>query len=221
MSDVVETQTLEQSLNKTDLGHSIYEHRKLLLIALLALVLGTVGYTIWKQNHQASQQEAAVKVFEFQTKVWAEAKTSKISVDDLMKSYNELSDDVKSATLMLPVAMEMSKFLYDQNKLQDADYVLFPYNLSKISPITATFVAFQRSVILEAQGKADEAISLLKIVAQNKDALFKAKLFLEIGRLSLVKGDKTEAKTNFEYVINNYPNDEYAKLAKLYLAEIK
>ncbi len=221
MSEVVETQTLEQSLNKTDLGHTIYENRKLFTIMVLAVVIGTIGYVVWKQSTHSAAQEASVKVFDFQTKVWTEAKANKITSEDLMKSYNELSDDVKSATLMLPVAMEMSKFFYDQNKLVEANTVLAAFNISKISPATGTFVAFQRSVVLEAEGKIDEAVAVLKSIAQNKDALFKPKLFLELGRLSLAKGDKVEAKTNLDYVVSNYPNDEYAKLAKLYLSEIK
>jgi predicted negative regulator of RcsB-dependent stress response len=221
MSEVVETQTLEQSLNKTDLGHTIYENRKLFIALVVAVLLGTVGYAIWKQSHQSSQQEAAIKVFEFQTKVWTEAKASKISADDLMKSFGELSNEVKSSALMLPISLEMSKFFYDQNKFAEADSVLSSFDLKKVSPITGTIVSLQHAVVLENLGKLDEAIAGLEIVAQNKDSIMKPKLFLEIGRLALAKGDKVKAKTNFEYVLSDFPNDEYAKLAKLYLAEVK
>lgn len=222
MSEVVQpTQTLEQSLNKTDLGHTIFENRKLLLGLLIVILLSTVGFVIWKQAAHSSQQEAAIKVFEFQSKVWTEAKASKISTDDLMKSYKELPSDVKNAPLMLPLAFEMSKFLYEQNKLAEADEVLAPFESGKSSAISATFVAFQRSVVLESLGKSDEAIAILEKAAQNKDAVLKSKLFLEIGRLALAKGDMAKAKTNLEYVISDFPNDEYAKLAKLYLSEVK
>ena len=123
--------------------------------------------------------------------------------------------------LMLPLAFEMSKFLYEQNKLAEADEVLAPFESGKSSAISATFVAFQRSVVLESLGKSDEAIAILEKAAQNKDAVLKSKLFLEIGRLALAKGDMAKAKTNLEYVISDFPNDEYAKLAKLYLSEVK
>lgn len=222
MSEVVQpTQTLEQTLNKTDLGHTIFEYRKTLLVVLVLILGSTIGFVVWKQLKQSAEQQAAIQVFDFQSKVWNEAKISKLSTDDLMKSYRGLSQDVKKATLMLPLSLEMSKFLYDQNKLVEADEVLNSFQVGSGSAVTGTFIAFQRSVILEGLGKTDEAISLLETVAQNKDSILKPKLYLEIGRLALAKGDKTKAKTNFDYVISNFPNDEYAKLAKLYLAEVK
>ncbi len=222
MSEVVgQTQTLEQSLNKTDLGHNIYEYRKLLIAAVIALVVGTIGFVIWKQSVQSSHNAAAVEIFDFQTKVWTEAKAQKIPVDELMSLFRALPDQAKSAPLMLSLSLEMSKFLFDQGKFAEADEVLKSFEVGKGSAITGTFVAFQRSVILESLGKNDEAVALLEVVAQNKDSLFKPKLYLEIGRLSLAMGNKDKAKTSFEYVLNNYPNDEYAKLAKLYLSEVK
>lgn len=222
MSEVIDqSQTLEQSLNKTDLGHTIYEYRKLLMAVVVAVVVGTVGFVIWKQSVQSAHNEAAIEIFDFQTKVWNEAKAQKIPVDELMSLYRALPAQAKSAPLMLPLALEMSKFLFEQGKLTEADEVLNSFDAAKGSPITGTFVAFQRSVVLESLGKNEEAVAILETVAQNKDSILKPKLYLEIGRLSLAKGNKEKAKTSFEYVVNNYPNDEYAKLAKLYLSEVK
>jgi TolA-binding protein len=81
-------------------------------------------------------------------------------------------------------------------------------------------VGMQRSVILEKQSKFDEAIKVLEELAKNKEGMMNAKVSLELGRLNLAKNDIAKANTHFDYVLNTYPNDEYAKLAKLYKAKI-
>jgi TolA-binding protein len=87
-------------------------------------------------------------------------------------------------------------------------------------PVAGFFVASQRAVVLEKLGKIDEAISALEALAKDKEAVMAPRLNLELGRLNLVKGEKGKAQTHFEYVLNTYPNDEHAKLAKLYLGKL-
>ena len=189
------------------------------LVLLIVAVVGSLSFVIYKQIAKSSQEAASEKVFEFQTKVWSEAKAQKLTADELMKGYRDLSSDTKKSALMVPLSLEMSKYLVEQNKNAEANEVLQAFEVGSGSAITGTFIAFQRAVVLENLGQVDEAITLLEKIAENKDAVLKAKLYLEIGRLSLVKGDKPKAKTSFEYVISNYPNDEFAKLAKLYLPQ--
>ena len=47
-----------------------------------------------------------------------------------------------------------------------------------------------------------------------------ARVNLELGRLNLLNGEKGKAQTHLEYVISTFPNDEEAKVAKLYLGKL-
>jgi len=78
----------------------------------------------------------------------------------------------------------------------------------------------QRVAVLEKMGKLDEAIAALEPLAKNKDVLMPARVSVELGRLYLAKGEKGKAQTQFDYVMNTFPNDEQAKLAKLYLSQL-
>lgn len=219
MSDATQTQTLEQTLNKTDLGHTIYENRKVFFAALVAVLVGCLGYVFWKQQSHKSAQDTSLKVFEFQNGAWADAKAGKTAPADLVKTFEGLDDATKKAPVMIPVALEIGKFLYDKGQLAEAESIL-----SKVEskhPVSAFFVGMQRAAILEKLGKTDEAISVLEPLAQNKEALMPAKISLDLGRLYLMKGEKGKAQTQFDYIINTFPNDDQAKLAKLYLAQIK
>ncbi len=219
MSDVTQTQTLEQTLNKTDFGHILYENRKIFFGALLAVLFLSTGYVVWRQSQKASALNTSVKVFEFQTKVWDSAKGGKLAVAELVKAFEGLGKDVQTAAVMVPVGLEMGKFLIEKNALFEAETVLSKIDMSH--PVTSFFVGMQRSVALEKQNKLAEAIAVLEKIATDKEVLMASKVNLELGRLNLALGEKAKAQTHFDYVINTFPNDDQAKLAKLYLAKLK
>jgi predicted negative regulator of RcsB-dependent stress response len=218
MSEATQTQTLEQTLNKTDLGHTVYENRKVFFAALIAVLVGSMGYLGWKQQSHKSAQESSLKVFEFQNGTWADVKSGKTPATDLAKTFDSLDESVKKSPVMVPVALEIGKFLHEKGQLAEAEQILSKVNTKH--PVSSFFVGMQRAAILEKLGKTDEAIAVLEPMAQNKEALMPAKISLDLGRLYLLKGEKGKAQTQFDYIINTFPNDDQAKLAKLYLSQI-
>ncbi len=221
MSEATQTasQEFEQTLNKTDLGHTIYEHRKSLFGLLIAILVGATAYVFWQSSKESAAMENSIKVFEFQTGVWADVKGGKSDVAALMSSYEGLSDDIRKSPSILPLSLEMSNFLYDKGNYVEADKVLS--HLTELNhPIAQFFVSMQRVAVLEKMGKLDEAIAALEPLAKNKDVLMPARVSVELGRLYLAKGEKGKAQTQFDYVMNTFPNDEQAKLAKLYLSQL-
>ena len=224
MSEATQTQpqTLEATLNKTDFGHVLYENRKVFFAALIAVLISVTGYAIWKQTSHSSALETSVKVFEFQKGPWTAAKEGKATPQDLVKAFEGLDEKVQTSPAMIPLVLEMGKFLYEKNLLSEADAILSKSANIK-EPVGAFFINLQRSVVLEKLGKIDEAISSLEKIsgdAKNKEALLPGKVGVELGRLYLVKGEKGKAQSQFESVVSNYPNDPEAKLAKLYLSQI-
>ncbi len=222
MSEATQTQnqTLEQTLNKTDFGHVLYENRKIFFGVLIAILLGALGYVFWNQSHQSAALNTSVEVFHFQSDVWSNAKSGKTPAADLVKAYEGLSKEVQTAPVMLPVVLEMGKFLYEKGLYAEADAILSRVSDLK-EPITSFFINLQRSVVLERLGKTDEAIATLEKLSSVKDGIMPGKVSLELGRLYLVKGDQNKAKAQFSDVVEKFPNDEQAKIAKLYLSQIQ
>ena len=218
MSDVTQNPTLEQTLDRTDLGHFIYENRKAFIAAIIAVFVVITGYVLFKQTQKSAAQAVSVKVFEFRTKTWDGAKEGKVAPAELVKVFLALDKDVQASPVMVPVALEMGKFLTEKNALADAEAVLS--KVSTAHPVAAFFVDMQRAVILEKAGRVPEAIAVLETLAKDKEVLMAAKVNLELGRLNLANGEKAKAQTHFDYVINTFPNDESAKLAKLYMAKL-
>lgn len=224
MSDATQTSsntpTLEQTLNRTDFGHFMFENRKTFFGALLAVVICVLAFIGWKQMQEASALERSVKVFEFHTRTWEEAKAGKMTPQELVQKYTALPSDVHSSPVMVPVALEIGKFLFDKGAYAEADTVLTKVDVSK-NALGKFFVGMQRYVVLEKLGKTDEAITTLEEVLKQEGGFMNALVATELGRLYLAKGEKGKAQTQFDYVVSTFPNDEHAKLAKLYLAQMK
>jgi predicted negative regulator of RcsB-dependent stress response len=220
MSEATQNQSLEQALNKTDFGHIVFEYRKVFLALLLAILVGVLGWVIWRETSKSSALDNSVKVFEFQTNVWTQAQAGKIEAAELVKRFGELDQNVQRAPVMIPVALEMGKFLYDKGALPEAETVLSRLDGNVAHPVGAFFIGLQRAVVLEKMGNLDGAIASLENLAKNKDVLMPARVSVELGRLYLAKGEKGKAQTQLEYVIDTYPNDEQAKIAKLYQAQL-
>jgi predicted negative regulator of RcsB-dependent stress response len=187
--------------------------------AMVAALVCVLGFVAWRQIHEASAIENSVKVFEFQSKTWEDAKAGKMTPKELTDKYAALPSEVHAAPVMIPVALEIAKFLYEKGSYAEADAILSKVDVSK-NDLGKFFVGMQRYVILEKLGKIDEAITTLEDVVKLEDNFMKPVASVELGRLYLAKGEKGKAQSQFDYVVSTFPNDEHAKLAKLYLAQM-
>lgn len=220
MSDVTQTQTLEQTLNKTDLGHMIYENRKIFFGIISAVLIGVTGYLLWRQSQKSSALDNSLKVFEFQSSTWSEVRDGKKAVPELVKAFEALPANVQTSPVMVPVVLEIGKFLFDKGNFEEADLILSRVSLKDSANVGVFFLNSQRAVILEKLGKIDAAIEVLLSLAQVKDGFMQAKVSVDLGRLYLLKGEKGKAQSQFDYVVTTFPNDELAKMAKLYLQQM-
>ena len=215
------TQTLEQTLNKTDLGHVIYEKRKIFFTLLFIVLTGATAYLLWKQNQKTHALENSKEVFQFQTDVWSKVKEDKKTVEELLTGFSSLHENVKTSPAMVPLLLEMGKFIYEKGLYSEADKLLSQVEGKIKHPVSASFLTMQRVVILEKLNKIDEAISLLEPLVQKAQSmnpgLMPAKISLDLARLYITKGEKGKAQTQLDYILTTFPNDEYAKFAKLYL----
>jgi predicted negative regulator of RcsB-dependent stress response len=220
MSEATQTPTLEQTFNRTDLGHVLYENRNLLFGLILALVVGISGYLGWRQVQAGRALENSQQVFEFQSKTWEGARQGKITPEVLVSEFEKLDRSVQTSPVMIPVALEMGKFLVEKDKLAEANAVLSKISGQTDHQVATFFVSMQHAVVLEKLGKADEAIAVLEKLAKTRDNLMPARISLELGRLHQLRGNVNEARTQFDYVMNTYPTEEYAKMARLYLSQL-
>lgn len=215
------SQTLDQSLEKTDFGHFINTHKKTVMSAIAVLLIGLIGFSVYQTQEENSNQQVSYKVFEFSVTKLKEFKENKITKDQLATEYFNLGHKILKNPAIYVLATEVSLELRKQNDLATAIKVLAPVldTFSK-SNFGYYFVAANLAVLYEENNELDNAIKTLETLSQAKVKTMEGKTYFDIARLYKMKGDTAKAKTGFEYVINNFATDEYAKVAKVFLTQM-
>lgn len=213
--------TLEESLNKTDFGHWLYEHRKSFIAAVVLVFIGASGWLLYKQYAKKQAQEHSAQVYQFEQGALKELRDGKLAPTDFVAKFSALDAAVKGSPSMLPHALEAAQLVDQKGQSAEAAQLLSQVveQLGANSPFYV-FVAFSYASLSEKAGQTDAAIKTLEDYVAQGHKVMLSKAYLDLGRLYLAKNDKAKAKTNFEYITSNYPNDELAKLAKLYLQKL-
>ncbi len=213
--------TLQQTLDKTDFGHWMFEHRKSFIAAVVVAFVGASGVLLFKQYQHKKAQERSAEVAQFDMAVAAELRAGKVTPVEFDSKYKALSSDVKASPSMLPVALQTAAYLDGKGESAMAEGVLKDVvtAIGAKSPLYV-LVAHSYAALAEKNGKADEAIKTLEAYIAEGHKIMITKAYLDLGRLYLAKNDTAKAKTNFDYIIANHPNDELAKMARMYLQQI-
>ncbi len=213
--------TLQETLDKTDFGHWMYEHRKSFIAAVVVAFVGASGVLLFKQYQHKKAQERSAEVHQFETTVAAELRAGKLTPADFDAKYQALSTELKASPSMLPTALQTAVYLDGKGESVMAEGVLKDVVMATgaKSPLYV-LVAHSYAALAEKNGKTDDAIKTLEAYISEGHKVMLTKAYLDLGRLYLAKNDKAKAKTNFDYIIANYPNDELAKMARMYLQQV-
>ena len=160
---------------------------------------------------------------QFEVGAVADLKAKKMTPEEFATKFNALDGKVKVTPAMVPVATDAARTMVEMGDAARAQSVLKP--LVETNGVTASstaymFIALNYAALAETNGDNDEAIRVLESYTKSGHKVMLAKAYLDLGRLYLAKGDQAKAKTNLDYIVANYPNDELAKLARLYLQKL-
>lgn len=216
-----ETQTLEQTLEKTDFGHVINENKKSILIAAAVLIVLIGGYSVWNQMAKKKYEDNLAQVYTFKTDVVDKYVDGKLKEDEFLTKINALPAHLKGQPTLLPSLFAAIDKLVKSNKTKEAVAILEGWSSQfNKGSFNFFFVGMRLAPMYENIGEVDKSIAITqKLIASSIDVA-KAQNYLNLGRLYMSKGDNTKAKENFDYILKNYDNSQAAKLAKLYLQSL-
>lgn len=221
MADTATNGTLEESLNSTDFGHWLYEYRKAFIAFVGVVFVAASGWLLWKQAKAAKLREMSSEVHRFETANLEELRAGKVAPAEFLTRFNALDENVRSSTPMVPVALQASQIMNEKGAPGEALAVLKPL-ADNVAPKDTAFIflAHNYATLAENNGQADEAIKVLESYVSSGHKVFLVKAYLDLGRLYLAKNDAANAKKNLDYIVANHPNDELAKMARLYLQRV-
>lgn len=216
-----ETQTLEQTLEKTDFGHVINENKKGILIAAGVIIALIIGYSIWSHQANKSYENNLAQVYTFRVNTVDKYVDGKMEEAEFLKKMSSLPANLKGQATLIPSLFKAIDKLVKDGKKAEALGILESWSdqFNKGS-YTFYFVAMKLAPMYENAGKLDKAIALTQKLVGSQINVAKALNYLNLGRLYLAKGDNAKAKENFDYILQNFDKSESAKLAKLYLRDL-
>ncbi len=208
---------LQASLDRTDLGHWLYVNRTPFLASALVVFVATSGWLWWKQHQKNVLLEGSAAIHRFEGAVLTPFREGKLPADQMVAKFNALDAKAKSTVAVIPVALESARLLEEKGQKAEA-LALLKQVADAIPPKSSgyLFIAFNYAAAAEDAGQIDEAIRVLEAYEKAGHKVFAVKASLDLGRLYLAKGRQDDAKKRFEAIVKDHPNDELAKIARLY-----
>jgi predicted negative regulator of RcsB-dependent stress response len=213
-------QTLDQTLNKTDFGHMINENKTAILIGAAIIVALIVGFSVYSSQSEKAYQESLSEAYVFEQEVLSAYNEDKIKSDVFIQKVKELPANVKGTNTIVPALFVSLDKLVKDGKEKEAITILENWKTNYSGgTFMAYFMGLKLAPLYEDNQMYDKAIDLLQTMISSKVEVVKARLYLDLGRIYLKKGNKEKANENFNFIISNYKDSEFAQTATLYLGK--
>lgn len=223
MSTNQDVQTLEETLEKTDLGHIINENKKTVLtVAGIGVVL-IIGYVIFAKMQATKVNERLNEVAAIETNIVEPylAPEAKITSEEVVKKLSSLDSSLFSEPSIFPSLIAVLQKLNEEGKLDQATLTQAQAWLEKQDKRSEVYLmaGLAMAALWEDHKGVDQALGIYTELIKRPESLLKDKIFFHAGRLYLKAGNKENAKKHFEYLFKEHADTQYAKLARLYLSE--
>lgn len=229
-----QTQTLDQTLERTDIGHFINHHKNLVLIGAAVVIIAVFAYALYGHQANKGKQERldqlyaisldVAKIMEPLAEQDAKKAQDKLNAEQaqkLLEIVNNIPVEVAKMAATAPMVLDVVTEVERAEAELDVKPVLRKF-LKYYSPKESLFyfTGTKLAVLEEDAGNTDAAIEILEKIVAGGHKFLEGKLYVDLGRLYLKKDQKEKAKKNFEYVAQNLKDSEYANIAELYLMEL-
>ena len=220
-----EAQTLEETLNKTDLGHVINENKNAIMIAALVVVLGIIGYSTMNYFQSEGRLVMLDMTYDVEKDVFDAYITDKVKAEDFVKTLPNLDPAVVGHPNLVPAFIESINKLSQENKMDKVliDTVVNWQSKVSKSNMLYLFLTVRLASLYEDDNQLDSAIKTLESLVSRKSSVLKDKIHFDLGRLYLKKGDKATATERFSTLLvetEGKRKSEYSVLAKIYMNDL-
>lgn len=212
---------VDQELESTEIGHMVNQHKALIGGAAFFIVLAVVLGSYFNHKKETDLADAADRVFEFEKEYLAKVNKKEIESAEFLSKLSELKSEVGDQKVLAPLILASAKELHNIGQTKEAADLL--QNNQGLLAQDVYLQYFSKSFLaayLEDLGEFPKAATALEELVQMDVVFLESKIYLDLGRLYLKLGEKSKATEKLQYVLDNFPKDDMAKLAKIYLSKI-
>ena len=222
-SDIKEGTGVDELLGQTELGTFVSKNKGLIIGAVVFMLLAVIGYGGYSSYAKKNSEKYGNRIFVFHTQELAKLKDKKLSPSSYWGAFEKLSSEVSFDEGLLVLGVESFDILREQKSDTEAHKIisLLSKKFGKKNNYLTYFLLSREAVVLEDLKKYSEAINILETITSLPMKVMEAKTYLDLGRIYLKMNNKEKAKTSLYYVVDNFSEEEFSKMAKIYLAEIE
>lgn len=221
-----ETQTISGNQNLNQLIEQgdwaeVITRLKIPLIGLFAIIVtAVIGWGILNNQAKAKRAQMDDLIYKFDRDYLAPLAQKQKSPEEALSAFQNLKKDLKNHQGIYPIALRLSDLLTAQGQ-RDTVRPLIEESFKEVdSDYVKALAGMRLAALLEDMNDIDGAEATLLKMASAKVKIVEAKIYLDLGRISVQKGDKVKAREHFQYVIDNTEEQEFKRMAGLYLAQI-
>lgn len=219
-SGPIDTAKLDGELKETSFGAWIAENKSLTISLIVLIFLGLIGYGVFNHFQTKKNNEYATILFNFTQDNLSSFREGKLEAKELVAKYSATLEEVGSFDGAGSFSVEVVDALSEKGNYEMA-YSVATEAMDKVSNDQAAyFLRMRAAVLAENLNKLDEALKHLNTLISGSIKYMEDKIYLDLGRLQLKTGDTEKAKSSFQHVIDNGKEEEFKKMAKLYLSEL-
>jgi len=213
---------VDEILKETEVGVFIAKYKGPLLIVTVLIIVSVIAWGIYSNQVNNVNAKSSDLVYGFEKSTMSAYQEGKVSDSELLQKTKELQQQVKNFDGALPTFIKVSSLLQSKGKSDEALTVLdgVEDNLGRNAFYSRYFLYNQLAALYEDKGDFDHAIAYSEKLRALPVKSLEGKVYLDLGRLYLKKGDKEKAKSSLQYIIDNQSDPELTKLAKIYMERL-
>lgn len=212
---------VDQVLHQTEVGEVLLKYKVPIISGMGLILIAVFSYLYYGHYKQQAMEKESALVYQFEKEQLKRFTKNEINFDQFFSKFVELTKSLKYDDLLFAMVAETVEHLQKNLESEKALKVWEEY--SKEAPSSGKvriMLNFMGAMVCEDNQMYDKAITLLENNLAQGVKLLTADHYFHLGRFYKQKGDAEKAKSNFEYVVENFPNDNHVKMAKIYLSEI-
>jgi predicted negative regulator of RcsB-dependent stress response len=203
-----------------DAGDFINENKGLVGIAVVVILAAIFGYGYYKKVSTAKSDNYANELYTYTTMAVENLSKDKVKAPEVLSGFEKVYKGKEGFATAGSYIVMLSDALVAKNNNNEA-YSILNLGIQSISNREVLFFLNARaSSVAEDLGKTKEALMHLESILKGSVMYMADKVYLDAGRLYLKLGNKEKAISSFKWVVDEGKEEEFKKMARLYLDEL-